>query len=456
MATFQIILISVFAVGAIFLAFFVIRLLVVPQKKGSIQKLLKQGKTNAAIKIAKAIIAKDSRDYQTHYYLGKAYLADNKAELALMEFKVVNQNAVFDTMNIPEVEFRKLSSKLYAKFNQYDDALKEYLLLTKLEPNNADNFYEAGSIFEKKNKTDQALGFYQQAIKLNKRHAKAHAALGMFLYRAKQFAEAKREIDLAVSFNPEMFSFYYYLGKILKESKDYAGAVGAFEKALRDPEFRQRALIERGSCFVAANNIEKAVEEFDRAVKTAQNNASKETLYARYFLAQCYEHQRKIDLALAQWEKIYEKNKNFRDVGAKLIEYRDLQGNDSMKEYLTASGEQFGELCKNIAQKALNYSPKDVSITKAGCKIIAVDTKSESWRNVRQQLFLLLFYREQELLEEAELRTLIDEIKKQNYVKGIVFSSSGFTRSALTFAETRPLELIGKDKLQQLLNKADS
>ena len=69
MATFQIILISVFAVGAIFLAFFVIRLLVVPQKKGSIQKLLKQGKTNAAIKIAKAIIAKDSRDYQTHYYL---------------------------------------------------------------------------------------------------------------------------------------------------------------------------------------------------------------------------------------------------------------------------------------------------------------------------------------------------------------------------------------------------
>ena len=75
---------------------------------------------------------------------------------------------------------------------------------------------------------------------------------------------------------------------------------------------------------------------------------------------------------------------------------------------------------------------------------------------MRQQLFLLLFYREQELLEEAELRTLIDEIKKQNYVKGIVFSSSGFTRTALTFAETRPLELIGKDKLQQLLNKADA
>ncbi|MGI5173938.1 tetratricopeptide repeat protein [Treponema sp. OMZ 840] len=455
MDTFQIILICVLGVGACFLAFFLIKSFVVPKKIESIQRLLKQGKTTAAIKTAKAIIASDSRDYKAHYYLGKAYLADNKPELALMEFKTVGQNAVFDTMNIPEKEFRKLSSELYARFNHDDEALQEYLLLTKLEPTNAENFYNAAVLFEKKNKTDQALGYYNMAIKANKRFGKAYAALGMILYRSKQYGEAKKAIDHALSLSPDMFSFYYYLGKILKDSKDYAGAVNAFEKALRDPEFRQRSLIERGSCYMAANNVEKAVDEFDRAVKTSKDEGSKETLYARYFLAGCYEMQRKIDLAIVQWKKIAEKNKNFRDVSAKLVEYKDLQDNDSMKEYLTASEQPFGELCKSVAIKGLQCSPKDVNITKYGCKIIAVDAKNENWRNVRQQLVLLVFYRESDPIEEAVLRSLVDEIKKQNYVKGIVCTSSDFTRSAISFAESRPLELVGKEKLQQLLSKAD-
>ena len=328
-------------------------------------------------------------------------------------------------------------------------------MLTKLEPNNAENYYNAGVLFEKKNKTDQALGYYNLAIKANRRFGKAHAALGMILYRAKQYGEAKKEIDTALSLNPDMFSFYYYLGKILKDSKDYAGAVAAFEKALRDPEFRQRSLIERGSCYMAANNIEKAVEEFDRAVKTSKDDAAKETLYARYFLAGCYEIQRKIDLAIEQWQKIAEKNKNFRDVNAKLVEYRDLQNNDNMKEFLTASAQVFGELCKSIALKGLNCSPKSVSMTKSGCKIVAVDTQNENWRNVRQQLIVLVFYRDTNPVEDSELRSLVEEIKKQSYTKGIVCSTSGFTRSAMTFAETRPVELVGKDKLQQLLSKAD-
>ena len=109
----------------------------------------------------------------------------------------------------------------------------------------------------------------------------------------------------------QTFSSYYYLGKILKENKDYAAAVAAFEKSLRDPEYKQKALIERGSCYMAANNIEKAMVEYDRAVKSAQNESSQETLYARYFLAACYEKTRKLELAISQWEAIYAKNHNF-------------------------------------------------------------------------------------------------------------------------------------------------
>ena len=211
------ILVLVVLIG--FLLFFIVKNFAAPRKIEGIQKLIKQGKYSSAIKQAKAMITKDPRDFKAHYYLGKAYLADNKPELALMEFKTVNQTAIFDQF-FSEIEFRKQIAQLYFKFNQPEEALKEYLLLTKLEPNNAENFYNAGKIFEQRNKSDQALSAYQKTIQLNKRHVKAHAALGLLLFKGKQYGEAKKEIDYAIRLSPETFSSYYYLGKILKESKD--------------------------------------------------------------------------------------------------------------------------------------------------------------------------------------------------------------------------------------------
>ncbi len=453
MAAVQIIIIAVSAVGVGFLAYFVIKSTVVPKRIEGINKFIKQGKTSSAVKLAKSIIAKNPRDYHAHYFLGKAYQADNKPELALMEFKIVNQNAIFDE-ELPEVEFRRQISQLYLKFNQPEEALKEFLLLTKLEPRNAENFYNAGKLFEQRGRSDQARGFYQQAINLNKRFVKAHAALGLMLYRAKLYTEAKKAFDTALGINSDMFSIYYYLGKILKENKDYPGAVNAFEKALRDPEYKQRALLERGSCFMAVDNIDKAFVEFDRAVKASKNDSSAETLYSRYFLAACYEKLRKIDAAITQWEKIYAKNHNFLDTAAKLAEYSDLQTNDHMKEYLTCSADMFIELCKKAALAGFNLTVQKAEPAKYGCKMIATEAKNDNWMNVRQQLYYLLFYREPEPIEDSAVRQIVEEAKKQNYTKAIIFTSSGFTRPAMVFAENRPVELVGKEKLEAILTKA--
>ena len=196
----------IFLSGAVlFLFIFVIKSIVSPKKIEGLQKLIKQGKITQAIKLAKSIIQKDPQNYLAHYYLGSAYLKDGKSELALMEFKYVDQHAVFD-INLSELEFRQQIAPLLLKFNHLDDALKQYILLTKLNPRDAENYFNVAKIYETKSKSELALGFYGKAIKLNKRHVKAHAAMGLLLFRAKQFAEAKREIDLAISLSPETFS----------------------------------------------------------------------------------------------------------------------------------------------------------------------------------------------------------------------------------------------------------
>ena len=449
----SIILIFVLAAAVFLLLFFVVKSVVSPKKIETLQKLIKQGKISSAIKNAKAIIQKDPQNYLAHYYLGKAYLKDNKSELALMELKYVDQHAVFDA-NLSELEFRQEIAPLYTKFNQPDEALKQYLLLTKLNPRDAENFYNVARIYEAKGKSDAALGFYDKTIKLNKRHVKAHAAMGLLLFRAKQLQEAKKEIDLAISLSPETFSSYYYLGKILKENKDFPGAVKAFEKAQRDSEFRQKALIECGTCYMAGNSIDNAINCFERAISSVKDSEKQETLYARYFLASCYEKTRKIEKAIEQWELIYEKNHSFRDVAAKLSEYKDLQANDSLKEYLTSSEENFLQICKNACIAGIKLEPQQITMQKWGCQILATEAKDADWRSIRKQAFLIKFFRETDPLEDFIVRKTLDEIKSQNCSKAFICSSSGFTRSAIAAAENRPCELVNKESLEKLLDKA--
>lgn len=443
-------IVAAFAV-VVFLVVFIVKTISSPKKVDSVRKLIKQGKNQAAAKLAKQLIAKDPKDFHAHYYLGKAYLADGRSELALMEYKTVNENALFDDQ-LPEIPFRKEFASLLMKFNHPDDALKEYLLLTKMDPSNADNYFNAGKLTESQGRKDLALGFYKKCVAIDKKNAKAHASIGYILFLSKQMGEAKHELDIAISLNPEEYSCYYYLGKLLKEAKDYGGAVKAFEKAQRDSEFKQKALIERSTCYMMANRLDNATIDLQRAIELDKDGTNNDTLYARYFLAACYEKSRKIEKAIEQWELIASRNRSFRDVGAKLSEYKDLQNNDAMKDYLTSSDADFTEICKNAALKGLKLSAQQTDSKKDHCRIVAIDAKDGDWRNMRKQSSLLLFYRNPEPLEDATVRVALDDAKSSNCTKTYLINSAGFTRSAVSFAENRPIELVGKDKLESLLS----
>lgn len=437
------------------LVFLIARSVFLPKKVESLPKLLKQNKTQNAIKLAKHIILKNPNNFGAHYYLGKAYIMDNKTELALMEYKLVNDKALFG-QGIDEVSFRNEYGKLLLDHHQTNEALKNLILLSKLDPRNAENLYNIGILYKENNRYDLALGFMKKAIAINSRHAKAHAELGLIYYRMKQYAEAKKEIDTAIQLNPETYTSYYYLGKINKDGKDYLTALKCFEKAQRDPELKLKAIIEHGSCYMMANRIENAAVDFQRAIELDKDNSNPETLYARYFLASCYEKNRKLDLAIEQWELIYKRNKSFKDVPAKLSEYKDLNANDYLKDYLTCSNEEFVIICKNAADKGMKFEVLSSESKKWGCQLTAVDRKDESWMAVRKLVSIVRFYREPNPLEEPVIHEVIESFKKYNSVKAYILSSSGFSLGARRYADGRPVELIDKQKLETILTNAGS
>ena len=453
MSAFTIICISFLSVMIISLAIVVIKNIVMPKKASAIPKLIKQGRTQNAIKLAKQIILKEPKNYLAHYYLGKCYLKDNKSELAILEYQLVNECAVFGE-GIDEIDFKKEYGQLLLKHHKTAEALKNYLLLTQMDPHNAENYFIVGTIYRDAGKSDLALGYFKKAVTIDKRHAKAHGELGLMLFKIKKFSEAKNEINLAIRLNPENYSSYYYLGKIQKEEKDFISALKTFEKAQRDPEFKIKSIIEHGSCYMMCNRIENAAVDFQRAIELDKTNMLPETLYARYFLASCYEKNRKLDLAIEQWTYIYNRNKSFRDVAAKLSEYSDLNANDYLKDYLTCANEEFALICKNAADKALKLEILTCESKKWGCAITAVDKREENWMAIRKQVSLYCFYREPNPLEDRVVQETLESLRKVNCQKAVLLSSSGFSLQAKRYAEGRPIELFDKPKLESILTAA--
>lgn len=446
--------IIILGTGIGFLSYFLIKSIFIPKRIEAIDNLIKQGKVQTAIRAARALINQDPRNADAHYMLGKAYLADNRSELALMEFKAVNQIGVFGP-HIPENEFRKAIAQLFVKYNQIEEALKEYLLLIKLEAYQADHYYWAGKLFAERNRSDMATNYLRKAVELDPRHGKAHYELGLLLYREKRPIEAKSELEAALKLQGDNAQTYYILGKLQKEAHDYVAALLSFEKAQRDTELKVKALVERGGCYMSMNAIDKAIPELERAIKASTDESSQETLYARYFLAMCYEKNRELDRAIEQWEKIYTKKPNFRDVAEKLSQYQEFRTDDKMKDYLTSGQNEFMEICKALVTQGMSLQVRDVTEFQHGCDIIAVEGDAAKWRNVRKLPRLIRFYRKPELIDDNAVRILMEQMKKLNMTRAVIVTSSGFTRSAQEFADSRPVELFNKEQLQELLDKTD-
>ena len=319
------------AVGIGFLSFFLIKSIVIPRRAAEAMKNLDRSKLLQTIRTAKAMLEKDSKNVEAHYLLGKAYLADKRNEQAYREYKSISRMGL-EGWNINETEFRETAAMLFAQFNEEEEALKEYVLLIKLHPGNPEYYFRAGELFSRRSRGDLAGQYLRKAVSLNPREARYRFELGMHYYHSKRIKDAGSEFEAALRLDPSNGQALLYLGKVFKDSKDYNGAIPHLEKAARDPEYKLRALIELGSCYISLKMLDKAVPELERAVNNIEKEADSDSLYARYFLAMCYEKKQEFEKAVAQWEKIYAQKKNFRDVGEKLTQYIEYRYEGSEKD----------------------------------------------------------------------------------------------------------------------------
>jgi len=442
------IIIIFLAVGIGFIVFFIVKSGSIPKRADQIAGFLQRGKTQTVIKAAKGILEKEPKNADARYFLGKALLMEKKEEQAFIEFKTLSQSGAMGEF-IPEEDFRNELAQLFIKNRQSEEALKEYILLLKKNPQKPEYYYWAGKLFSERNRMDMAQNYLRKAAELAPRDAKIQFELGVMLYKSKNTVEAKDALERSIKYQADNAQAYYFLGKIQKDAKDYTGAAATLDKAARDPAYRLRAMLEMGTCYLALNSVEKAIPSLERAVKAITEEKAQESLYARYYLALCYEKTHDMEKAIEQWDKIQSIKKGFKDVDAKLTQYQDLREDDAIKDFLSAGNQEFVEICNKLVVTALGLAIKSSKSIPDGVELLAIESATS-----RKPPWLARIYRSPDMIDEGKIRSILDDAKAQNMGRAVIMSSTGFSRPALEYAESRPVELFGKEKLQSLLKKS--
>ena len=307
-------------IGVVILIIILFKKVILPQRAANAATMQDQKKIYQVIRQAKAEIDKDPQNAEANYLLGKALLADKREEQAYRAYRSASRLGI-EGKNIPEIEFREALALLYSKFNEEEEALKEYVLLIKKNPRNPDYFYQCGKLFSSRGRIDRAEQYLAKAVSINPKESRYHLELGMTYYQSKKLKEASSALENALKNNPNEALALLYIGKIYKDQKEYNSALPYLEKAAQDQEYKLRALVELGACYMSLRMTNKAITELERAVNFIEKDSEPDSLYARYFLAMCHENTKDYAKAVSQWEKIYAVKKNFRDVGEKLTQY---------------------------------------------------------------------------------------------------------------------------------------
>lgn len=446
--TYIIIFLFFLLLGAI--VFYSVYTYVLPKKIDEIARLVETGQTKLAIRKLNELLEKDDRNPYAHYLLAESYMKEGNTQYAIIEYRQVIKFAFYDR-RVKEADVRSKLARLYRSRKATEEAKKEYLILTKIDPGNADNYHELGVIYFDVGVTDKAVSFFKKALALNPKNESSYYYLGQIYYRHNSLNDAKQMFLESIKLDPSNVKAHYFLGLVLRQQGDYEWAIKEFEIAQKSEDLKVKCLLAKGTCYMEKSQYPKAIMEFERGVKFARRGSETE-LNIRYYMAESQEKMRDVQSAIKNWERINEINSNFRDVPEKLKFYAEFRQDDRIKDFLIAGLSHFEHNSRKIVE-SMGHKITDVDIlSDTEIEIIATESDGK-WRNTRQTNKIIRVIRTTDTVQEKLLRDLHESMKPRNASRIMIITTGDFSKQAVDFANTRPIELYEKSDLVDLLKK---
>ena len=163
--------------------------------------------------------------------------------------------------------------RFYYAQKKYGDAEATYKKALTLDAKSVNAHLDLGELYMGGiPKPKEAEEQFRAAIRLQDGHAGAHNGLATALAAQQKIKEAVVEFDAAAKLAPDNPLPPYSKGRLYLLSGDPAKALSAFNQALKVKANFLPALLDRGDAYAVQGKSEKAIEDYQAAIREAPKN----------------------------------------------------------------------------------------------------------------------------------------------------------------------------------------
>jgi tetratricopeptide (TPR) repeat protein len=172
-------------------------------------------------------LARNTKEPESWYYLGRIKYSENRWEEAIHAFERCLE---FDAHNVKAESNLGLS---YEAVGRTEEAFASYRRAigwqTQAVKPSAEPFIELGRLLVEHDKAEEAIPYLRQAAQMSPEESRAHEQLGKAYSRLNRLEDATIEMERAVALVPDSSSLHFILGQVYRKR-------GMIEKAKQELE----------------------------------------------------------------------------------------------------------------------------------------------------------------------------------------------------------------------------
>jgi len=410
---------------------------------------------DAAVKEANKRLAQNPNDTEALYIVANAYFDEEIWDRAMKTYEtLIDHLSSTNTQSAEQFDIYLRYGISARKLNMLDQAYRGFSTARTFKQDNFEANYELGALeFERKN-YEKAVQLLQKARNLNPDSPAVLRYLGHALFRLKKPKEAMSFIRKAIDLAPDDKESLYTLGECYQEANQIEQAVRIFNHLRADPVMGPNACLITGTLHIDTRQYDAAIQDFEIGLKH-QNIKADVLAELRYRLATTFIKINEIGRAIPLLKQIQSENPSYRDVNVLLGKYIELNANRNLQTFLMASSADFVALCRKIV---ITYFPRakvkitNIAVNKNEWADILAEIDTAKW----SELIMFRFIRTQGSIGELIVRDFHSHLKEVKAGKGVCITVGSFTEEAKRYTEARLIDLIEKDKLQEILNTVDA
>ncbi len=402
-------------------------------------------------KEANRALAQNPKDHRALRILADAYFDEKAWEKALRTYGVL-VNLCATSSEIDEYTVNLRYGLAAIQLNQFDEAYKALAVSRSKNPEGFELNYNLGFLEFKRKSFEKAITYLRTARELAPDHLPTMKYLAHSLYRVKKFSDALALLRRYIDAQPDdkeavfvMAQAYYELGQ-----NDQATKIFAHLRA--DPVFGPRATLMSGSIHLKNHHYEKAQTDLELGLRH-ENVPADIAMELRYRLAAAYAKTQQIAKALPLLEQIQQARPNYKDVAQQIHRFRELNTNKNLQIYLISPPSEFVSLCRRVTMnffKGARIKIVDISLGKNEYADVLAEVETSQWIDT----ILFRYIRTTGQVGELLLRDFHGRLKDLKAGRGFCISAGEFSEGAHQFVEARLIDLIDKNELVKVLNRA--